>query len=167
MLRTIAYFKSTATDYAPVIDQCNQVLREDFGVSIRLSYLPDLLMVAKDSNDTMIGLLILHFTESTRAWEIGTVSVKQGQNRDDLLELLVNAAFDAINVLQNHGILNKVCWLVKRVKHTDSARRKFFRGLGFSHPNTWVENVLADTGYIPFDPFEVALMKKEVTSSQT
>ena len=162
MIKTIAYFKNTVTNYEPIIEQCNYVLREDFGVSIRLSYLPDLLMVAKDANDVMIGLLILHFTESTRAWEIGTVSVKKGQPRDEMLELLVNAASDAICVLQKHGVLDKVCWMVKRVKHTDPVRRKLFQDLGFSHPNTWVENVLADTGYIPFDPFEVTLMKREV-----
>ena len=130
---------------------------------IRLSYLPDLLMIARDANDTMVGFLVLHYAESTRAWEIGTVSVKQGQSRGEVLEILVNGASEAIGVLQKHGTLDKVCWMVKRVKHTDPVKRRFFQSLGFSHPTTWVENVLADTGYIPFDPFEVALMKREVS----
>lgn len=166
MLSTVAYFKATATDCQSVIDKCNQIIHEDFGAMYRLGYLPDLLVVSLDSKQEIVGLLIMHFTESTMAWEVGTVSVRKGFSRDEILALCINGAQNAISVLQERGIINRVCWMVKRVKHTDPKSRSFFQKLGFSYPETWRENVLSDDGYVPFDPFDVTLMKKEVSVSE-
>jgi len=117
-------------------------------------------MVAK-SNDDIVGFLLLHHTESTGAWEIGTVSVVKGQPQEELYEILIQGAYDAIGVLQNHGILERV-WMVKRVRHADKSCLDFFKGLGFKCPSTWVENVISNEGYVPFDPFEAFLLKRAV-----
>jgi len=34
--------------------------------------------------------------------------------------------------------------------------------MGFKYPKRWMDNFLSDTGYVPFDPFEMILMKRIV-----
>jgi hypothetical protein len=164
MLKTVAYFKHLAASslVQDIINQCNQLISADCGLHVRLSYLPDLLVVAKTSENAVASLLILHFTVGTGAWEIGAMSTKAKYNRDKMLELLINSAEDAIRALQRRETIDKTVWLVKRVSHSDSRRKALFSKLGFEHPDSWVENVLSNTGYIPFDPFDSVLMKRTV-----
>jgi hypothetical protein len=162
MLKTVAYFKHLAASslVQDMLNQCNQLITVDCGMHVRLSYLPDLLVVAKTRENEVVSLLVLHFTVSSGAWEIGMMSVKTNYNRDEMLELLINSAEDAIRALQRRETIDKTVWLVKRVPHSDSKRKALFSKLGFEHPDNWVENVLSNTGYIPFDPFDSVLMKK-------
>jgi hypothetical protein len=164
LLRTIAYFKNTATSYGSVIDRCNELIAQEFGSGLSLGYKPDLLMVAEDRDGAMQGLLILHYTESTRAWDLGTAVIANGPAKEKAYTTMVDGACDAIGVLQTHGILDRV-WLVKRVPRSDHARIRFFTQMGFSCPSEWESNFLSDQGYVPFDPFVTALMKREVAPS--
>ena len=161
MLSTLAYFKNKASGYEGVIQKCNELLGNDFHVPLRINYQPDLLMVTKSECDVMVGLMLLHYTESTGAWDIGTVAILGEEQKTKVYGILINGACEAIGVLQVHGIMKRV-WLVKRVKHEDKAKIRFFNGLGFVYPEKWTDNFLSDNGYVPFDPFETVLMKREV-----
>ena len=164
MLKTVAYFKSLAAVgmMKDVVDQCNCILSQDFGMYLRLNYSPDLLMVVKNGENSIVALLIMHFTPGTRAWEIGTMSTSKQNARDDMLALLINSACDAIRTMQGRDSMDKTVWLVKKVRHSDPNKKILFSKMGFEHPESWVENVLSDSGFIPFDPFEYFLMKKVV-----
>ena len=164
MLRTVAYCKQLAVSSVmnEVLQQCNQLIASDHGAHTRLTYLPDLLVVVKNSENGVVGLLILHYTEGTLAWEIGTMASAKKYCRDEMLKLLIKGATDAIHTLQGRDAMEKKVWLVKRVRHSDTRRKAVFSALGFECPESWVDNVLSDTGYIPFDPFDAALMKRVV-----
>jgi hypothetical protein len=164
MLSTTAYFKTTASDelMRSVVEQCDKILCSDFGMQLHLGYLPDLLMVARNGREEIVGLIIIHFAESTCAWEIGTMSVLKKYCRNDVLEVMVNGACDAIRVLQKHRGLSKSEWMVRRVRSCDVKQKELFIRFGFSSPNSWMDNVLSDSGYIPFDPFDTVLMKMEI-----
>jgi hypothetical protein len=164
-MRTVAYFKNTVSDYGSVIERCNEIISRDFRVNVKINYKPDLLMIAEGNGGTIAGVMILHYTESTRVWEIGTTAIAESQPRENMYKILVDGAYDSIGVLQMHGIFGRV-WLVKRVPHSDRARIRFFVQLGFACPSAWTSNFLSDDGYVPFDPFDTALMKKEVLVSQ-
>lgn len=164
MLRTVAYCKQLAISsvMSEVLQQCNVLIASDHGPHTRLAYLPDLLVVVKNSENGIVGLVVLHYTEGTLAWEIGTMSCAKKYCRDEMLKLLIKGAVDAIQTLQNRDAMDKKVWLVKRVRHSDTRRKAVFSKLGFESPESWMDNVLSDTGYIPFDPFDAALMKKVV-----
>jgi len=164
LLRTVAYFKNTATGYGSVIDRCNELIAREFGSGLHLGYKPDLLMVAEDRDGVMQGLLIINYTESTRAWDIGTAVIANGPVKEKAYATMVDGACDAIGVLQTHGILDRA-WIVKRVLRSDHAQISFFTQMGFSCPSAWESNFLSDQGYVPFDPFVTALMKREVILS--
>lgn len=167
MLRTIAYFKSTASAeiMKSAIEQCNRILCLDFGMALCLNYFPDLLMIAKNGSNEVIGLSILHYAESSKAWEVGTVSALKSYNKEDVIETLIQGACDAIRVLQKYH-KTKHMWIVRRVKLHDVKQKALFKRLGFDHPENWMENLLSDSGYIPFDPFDTALMKMAVCDDQ-
>jgi len=123
MLRTIAYFKHLAANtlIRDVLIQCNQLISVDLGVNERLEFVPDLLMITKNSDNAVTGLLVLHYTVSTRAWEVGIMStMKKYDNRNEMLELLINGAVDALRALQERETIDKTVWLVKQVKMSDS-----------------------------------------------
>jgi hypothetical protein len=124
--------------------------------------MPDLLIVAKNDENAVVGLLILHFTKSTKAWEIGTMASMKRYNRDEMLGILIKGSIDAIRVLQERETIDKNMWLVKRVCELDLKRRALFSKLGFECPSNWLDSVLSNEGYIPFDPFDTILMKRAV-----
>lgn len=164
MLRAVAYFKHLAASSVinEILVECNQLIGGDYGSNFRLAYMPDLLMVARNSDNHVVGLLILHHMSSTRAWEVGTVASLKKYNRDEMLKILIKSADGSLRSLQAKENIEKTVWMVKRVKHSDAGQRTFFEDLGFVCPDNWVENVLSDEGYIPFDPFDTSLMKRVV-----
>jgi hypothetical protein len=164
MLRTVAYFKHlVATSVVQeILIQCNQLISGDRRMYARLGYLPDLLMVVKDENNLVVGLLVLHFTVSTRAWEVGTMTTLKRYNREEMLDILIKGTVDAIHVLQERETIEKNMWLVKRVKGLDLGRKALFSRMGFECPSNWLDGVLSNAGYIPFDPFDTILMKRVV-----
>lgn len=164
MLRTVAYFKHliTASAVKDVLIQCNNLISSDHGAHLRLEYLPDLLLVAKNSENVVVSLLVLHFTVSTGAWEVGVMATLKKYKREEMLELLIKGSVDAVRVLQERETVSKNMWLVKRVKDTDSKWKAVFSKMGFDSPVDWKDSVLSNAGYIPFDPFDTILMKRAV-----
>jgi len=161
MMHTVAYFKNMATGYDSVIQRCNCILNQDYGTGMKLKTYPDLLVVACDSDNVIQGFMVVHHADSTDAWEIGAASVVKGQSRNKLYSLLIQGTHDAVRVLMRHGIVDKA-WMVRRVNKADMERRQFFERLGFLCPDNWMDNLLSDQGYVPFDPFDTLLMKREV-----
>ena len=63
-------------DLSLAIDQCNKVIAEDFGPEHQLKECPDLLVMARNKESEVVGLLCLHFYDKTFAWEIGTCAAR-------------------------------------------------------------------------------------------
>jgi len=163
MVHTVAYFKNMATGYDSVIHKCNCILNQELGADVKLRSYPDLLVVAGDTSNTIQGFIIVHHADSTDAWEIGAASVVKKEEMEKLYRILIQGVYDAIRVLLQHGIVEKA-WMVKRVKHTDSARKRLFTQMEFLCPDNWMDNLLSNQGYVPFDPFDTLLMKREVVA---
>lgn len=161
MLHTVAYFKNMATGYDSVIQRCNCILNQELGASVRLRSYPDLLVVALDSDEVIQGFMVVHHADSTDAWEIGAASVVKKEEMEKMYRILIQGVYDAVRVLMQHGIVGKA-WMVKRVKQSDLARKRLFTQLEFLCPDNWMDNVLSNQGYVPFDPFDTLLMKREV-----
>jgi hypothetical protein len=164
MLRTVAYCKQLVASslMEEVLQQCNILILNEHGAHARLTHFPDLLVVVKNSDNGVSGLLVLHYTEGTKAWEIGIYSSAKRYFKDEMLKLVINGAIDAIHALQNRDVMDKKVWLVKRVRHSDTRRKTLFLGMGFECTESFLDGVLSDAGYIPFDPFDTALMKRVV-----
>jgi len=165
MTRTVAYFKHMVVPalIKDILLQCNRVIAAAYGSHlVRMTCLPDLVIIAKDYENQAIGILILHFAPRTRAWEIGTMAAMNGRDREEMLEILINGSYDAIRALQARGEFEPKMWLVKRVRDADSIRKKWFSLMGFDAPSNWMERVLSDDGYVPFDPFDTLLMKRVI-----
>jgi hypothetical protein len=164
MLRTIAYCKQLVASAVmdEVLQQCNLLILTEHGAHARLAHFPDLLVVVKNSDNGVSGMMVLHYTEGTKAWEIGVFSSAKRYFKDEMLKILINGAIDAVSTLQNRDIMDKRVWLVKRVRHSDTRRKSLFLGLGFECTDSFLDSVLSDAGYIPFDPFDTSLMKRVV-----
>ena len=85
-----------------------------------------------------------------------------GHDREEMLEILVNGAHDAIRALQARGEFASKLWLVKRVREVDSVRQDLLSSMGFDRPSSWMDSVLSNDGYVPFDPFDTILMKRVI-----
>ena len=164
MLKTMAYFRHmVATSLIhDILFQCNAVISDHYGGRVGLTCLPDLLVIAKNEASRYVGLLLLHFAEHTRAWEIGAMATLNGHDREEMLEILVNGAHDAIRALQARGEFASKLWLVKRVREVDSVRQDLLSSMGFDRPSSWMDSVLSNDGYVPFDPFDTILMKRVI-----
>jgi len=164
MLKTLSYFKHMVapTLIKDILHQCNRVIAAAYGSHVGMTCLPDLVIIAKDCENRAAGILILHFAPRTRAWEIGTMAAMNEHDREEMLEILINGSYDAIRALQARGEFEPKMWLVKRVRDADSIRKKLFSLMGFDAPSSWMERVLSDDGYIPFDPFDTVLMKRVI-----
>jgi hypothetical protein len=164
MSKTVAYFNSmVSSSLVPsILVQCNRIIASDVGPHLGLVCLPDLVVIALSDEAVAVGLLVLHFTPRTRAWEIGAMASQRGRDRNEIMEILINGAYDSIRAVQARGGFDEKVWLVKRVRGVDVKRKALFAYMGFEHAADWTEGVLSNDGYIPFDPFDTILMKRVV-----
>ena len=166
-------FKKHTPVYAmnKALGECNVVLLDDFGPRHRIepSDAPDLLVVCYDnffeSNDTnkAVGLLTLHYTEASRAWEVGTVSVRKVYSHDVIFHMFMERVSDVIvENFMNEDDTPAAAWLVRRVKQHNRLHINTLKSVGFEEPAHFMIGVLSNDGYIPFDPFDEVLMKRRI-----
>lgn len=161
MLRAMAYF---AEDNGLGVDDllaCNLLIIKDLGEGDRLNSgrMPDLLMVAREENNHVAGVLALRFTEGTRAWEILFVSAIGRYKHESMMKFLIDAACSSIRI--RYGGQHR-SWMVRRVRMVDEKERDWLQSLGFVKPDKWVKHVLCDEGFVAFDPFDQILMKRPI-----
>ena len=163
MLRSVALFsdKATDSDLQPVIEGCRKLIRSTSKMSVDLENLPDLLMVAKNEKDEVVGLVSLFYTGGTKAWKVGTIAVCKDIRPELVTKFLLDGACSAIRI-KCVGLQR--AWMVQKVKLTNSRNIAWLNTLGFSLQERWQDNFLSDDGFIPFDPFEEILMKKSIFS---
>jgi hypothetical protein len=164
MAKTVAYFNHmVSSSLVPsILIQCNRIIANDVGAHLGLVCLPDLVIICINDEGVAVGLLVLQFTPRTRAWEIGSMAASRGCDRTEIMEILINGAYDAIRAVQARGGFDDKVWLVKRVRGVDVKRKALFAYMGFEHAADWTEGVLSNDGYIPFDPFDTILMKRVI-----
>ena len=156
------YFRSTTSfdEMDSVLQECNEVLLEDFGPDHELlaEYAPDLLVVCRAQADSKaIGLLTLHHTPETRAWEMGTMSARAPYAHTLVLDEIMRHVPEALlGTMQEDTV---AAWIVKRVKQRSRTQINRLARLGFKGPAHFMIGVLSDEGYIPFDPFDEVLLK--------
>lgn len=165
---------SPDVDMHSALEDCNAVLLEDFGPGHVLRPrvdAPDMLAVAREPGSGLaVGLLTLHLFPSKRgdAWEIGTMSAARGFKHKPLFDLFLERVQAAI--VERHRLSATgegrpgaaAAWLVCRVKQDNARRIRLMEGRGFEAPAHFMEGVLSDEGYVPFDPFFEVLMKRRV-----
>ena len=150
------------------LDECNAVLLEDFGPGHRIEpeYSPDLLVVGRDEilegrESKVIGLLTLHYTEASKAWELGTMSVRKPYSH----RVIFNEFMEQVpKVIAEYFMEHDTtpAWLVKRVKQDNRVYINTLKCIGFEEPAHFMIGVLSNDGYIPFDPFDEVLMKRRI-----
>jgi hypothetical protein len=154
------YFRSNASfdEMDSAIRECNEVLFEDFGPDHELlaEYAPDLLVVCR-AQSRAIGLLTLHHTPETRAWEMGTMSARAPYSHSLVLDEIMRHVPGALLATMQED--TAAAWIVKRVKQRSRTQINRLARLGFKGPAHFLIGVLSDEGYIPFDPFDEVLLK--------
>ena len=153
------------------LEECNAVLLNDFGPRHRLESdnAPDLLVTGSDVNFTestddnnkVVGLLTMHYTEASRAWELGTVSARKTYSHNTILQSFMDRVPDAI-VGEFMKDDTAPAWLVRRVKQESKMQINLFKNFGFEEPAHFMIGVLSNDGYIPFDPFDEVLLKRKL-----
>jgi len=157
------YFRSTASfdEMDRALQECNEVLLEDFGPDHELlaANAPDLLVVCRVQSKA-IGLLTLHHTPETRAWEMGTMSARAPYSHTLVLDEIMRHVPEALLGTMQED--TAAAWIVKRVKQRSRNAINRLARLGFKEPAHFLIGVLSDEGYIPFDPFDEVLLKIRV-----
>lgn len=162
MMDCAFFFRATASSDAMrnAIEECNQVLLEDFGPDHELlpEHAPDLLVVCRDPwTNKAIGLLTLHHTPETRAWEMGTMSANAMYSHTFVLDEIMRETPAALMRTMQED--TAAAWIVMRVKKHDKRRIARLARLGLEAPKHFLIGVLSNEGYIPFDPFDEVLLK--------
>ena len=159
MLRAVAYFATEK--FGADLCQCNSLIMKDLGEAnvLDADCLPDLVMVAKDRDESIVGLLALCFTEGTRAWEILFVAAVAKYKHSVMMKFLIDGACSSIRIRYGGQYRS---WLVRRIEIVDEEQREWMRSLGFEQPDQWKQHVLCDEGFIAFDPFDQILMKRQI-----
>ena len=171
-----SFFKASAPSdaMAAALKACNKVVLEDFGPGhfFPPDFEPDFLIVAYDrdfSDDEddeddsclkAVGLLTLHLTEATRAWELGTMSTRKGYSHSVLCELFMEHLPEIFAERFKDDV--EALWFVKRVRQDNKLFINRLKRYGFEEPAHFLIGVLSNEGYIPFDPFDEVLMKMRI-----
>ena len=73
------------------IQSCNAVFEQDFGPGhvIDAKTAPDIILMTKDENGKINGVVGLHHHEDTCAWELGTVSASVPRTHSTIMGLLI------------------------------------------------------------------------------
>jgi hypothetical protein len=149
------------------LEECNGCLLEDFGPGHRLEpmHAPDLLVIGRDGEfedeaNKVVGLLTLHFADSTRAWELGTMSARKCYSHNVLFQLFMEHVPGVL--AESIKDDTQAVWIVRRISQRKKVCINRLRRLGFAEPPHFLVGVLSNEGYIPFDPFEEVLLKMKV-----
>jgi hypothetical protein len=161
-------FKTPAshTRMTAAVKGCSRILFEDFGLRHELdpSEPPDLLVMARDSTmpagDSAIGLLTLHHTEASRAWELGTMSTRKAYSHNVIFGILMDSVPTILLTTMTED--TQPSWIVKRVSFSQLKLIALLKSMGFVEPQHFLHGVLSNDGYIPFDPFDEVLMKRRL-----
>ena len=163
MLTAVAYFNDPSSPCAigEDFDMANDLIRRLLGPEYLMDMrcLPDLILMAKDCNRRVAGLITLDYAAGTHAWEIGNLLIQDSYKRESLSRFLMDSACSFIRVKFGNEHRS---WLVARVKLVDQRQRQWMKSIGFEHSELWMQNVLSDEGFVPFDPFDQLLMKRKV-----
>ena len=142
------------------LEECNDVFFEDFGEGFELGPgdAPDLLAICRTPRrGRAVGVLTLHFTARTRAWELGTMSARDDYTHRSLfLEFMDHVPGVLLSTMQD---ATAPAYIVKRVKQDKRLYIAMLEGLGFERPRHFLLGVLSEEGYIPFDPLDEVLLK--------
>ena len=154
---TTTHFKSQTSEgeYGEILEKCNSILAEDYG-DFKFTEAPDLLAVARSKANDIVGFLSLSHTPKTGAWELETLSARMPYRHKKLLSKFIE------HLPGDIAAHKKGQWLVKRVKASETRHISDLQALGFSRPSDWLEGILSDEGYVPFDPSEEFLMKRKL-----
>ena len=141
------------------LEECNDVFFEDFGAGFELgpNDAPDLLAICRTSKGRAIGVLTLHLKADTRAWELGTMSVRDDHSHRALFLEFMDRVPGVL--LSTMSADTTAAYIVKRVKQNKRLYIRMLECLGFERPKHFLIGVLSNDGYIPFDPFDEVLMK--------
>ena len=156
-----ALFRTEAAEEVELaLADCNRVFANDFGPGHTLSpkFMPDLLMMAKDDGDRVVGVVTLHRAQHT--WEIGPVSVETPYNRNDVLVHVIPEAVSALSGWYTaHGDVSQA-WLVHKIGINRNPSTHI--DLRFHQRPLYPIGSWIDDGYIPFKPFSEKLMCRPV-----
>lgn len=168
MISVAFLFKASSpiSDMNTAVKECNQVLLEDFGPyhELDIKNPPDLLVLGRDTTfvgaNKVVGLLTLHHTEASRAWELGTMSARKTYSHRTLFSMFMDRVpAILLDTMQDE---TKASWIVKRVAQSNKSHIRALKSIGFIEPPHFLIGVLSDEGYIPFDPFDEVLMKRRL-----
>ena len=152
---------SSPEDLDSALEACNAVFELDFGPGHRLNAgnAPDILMMTKNKEGSVTGVVGLHYYPENRAWELGTVAAAAPRSHARIMDFLVEkeAPF-AIRRWYGEGD----AWLVKRLKQANTRLQASLRATGFELPAHFMIGIMDDDGYVPFDPLDEVLMKKKI-----
>ena len=155
----LSFLFKTDPDVPAALEECNDVFFEDFGAGFELgpSDAPDLLAICRTAKGRAVGVLTLHFTAETRAWELGTMSARDDYSHRALfLEFMDRVPEVLLSTMSDD---KKDAYIVKRVKQDKRLYIQMLERLGFERPEHFLIGVLSNDGYIPFDPFDEVLLK--------
>lgn len=145
-----------------ILEECNDVFFEDFGPGFELgpNDAPDLLAICRNPRGRVVGVLTLHLTAETRAWELGTMSARDDYSHRILfLEFMEHVPSVLLGTMQNDVAAS---YIVKRVKQDKKLYIQMLEGMGFERPVHFLIGIMSDEGYIPFDPFDEVLLKMKL-----
>ena len=149
-------------DLTKTLADCNKVLEEDFGPGHTLNECPDLLVLARNKDSDVVGLLCLHFHEKTFAWEIGSCAARMPYRHTVLFKRFMEyLPRDLTLYYRRNPTLERKAYLVRRLKGTETRTIEAMKALCFK-VTEWLEAILSDEGYIPFEPTDEILIKKKI-----
>ena len=123
---------------------------------------PDALLLARDVKGEVVGFLCLHFHERNFAWELGTCCACKPFRHSILMHKFMEYLTRELALYyRRFPQLPRKAFLVQRLKQSETKRIEFLQSLGFHRPQ-WLEAILSDDGYIPFEPPDEILVKKKV-----
>lgn len=163
----VFFFRSTTPKQQMdiALREGNAVVLDDFGPNheFDLEDPPDLLVLIYEnihSRHTAVGLLALHYTEASRVWELGSMSARKTFSHGRLFSLFMDKV-PRIILEHMHDVTDSI-WIVKRVMLTNRKHIEALKCMGFVEPPHFLIGVLSNDGYIPFDPFDEVLMKRQL-----
>ena len=141
---------------------CNKVAEEDFGPDHTLDTCPELLVLARNVESEVVGFLCFYFHERNFAWEIGTCSARMPYRHSIIMRKVLDYLPRELTLYyKRQPHLTRKAYLVRRLKSSQTRAIQYMLSVGFHKPQ-WLEAILSDDGYVPFDPIDELLVKKKV-----
>ena len=144
---------------------CNSVYKkaflgtEDENFVATKDNMSDFVLLAYDENGLAVGVAALTYHEKGRALEVRTVAAYAPYKDKDVLNFL---AEKEVPVAVRRWCGGEDAWLTVAVMQSNRRFQAELNAIGFSLPPSMMEGILEDRGYVPFDPVDHVLMKRQV-----